>query len=268
MPDDVPLKVSILMCAYNEQDRIERAIHEVLRINYPCAVELVVVDDGSIDDTALIAEKFNDPRLAVHRLPKNMGKGYALRTAAALATGTHLIPFDADLEYSPEDIPRLIHPIIKRNCEVVYGARKFGYNTVYQTYRYGAGNRFMTRTASMLFNANITDLHTCLKLVPLPLFRRLALTESGFGLDTELTATLLRVGVRPFEVPISYYSRSHAEGKKIGWRDAVACLAILLRVRMRTRKQLFVEDSEPVPALPGTSRPLGEENAPRDWPSR
>lgn len=233
------------MCAFNEGQRIEKAISEVLLTSYPCDIELIVVDDGSTDDTALIAETFSDPRLIVHRHAKNMGKGSALLTASALATGTHILPFDADLEYSSEDIPRMINPIIKRGYDVVYGARIFGFNTVYQSYRYAAGNRFLTKIANILFDASISDLHTCLKLVPLSLFRRLELRERGFGLDTELTASLLRLGVRPFEVPISYYSRSHAQGKKINWRDAFACLTILLKVRMRRRSRLFIQECDP-----------------------
>jgi glycosyltransferase involved in cell wall biosynthesis len=242
----LPLKVSILMCAFNEQQRIERAIKEVLRTSFPCDIELIVVDDGSTDDTALIAEKISDYRLVVHRLKNNMGKGYALRCAAGLATGTHMLPFDADLEYSPDDIPRLIGPVISRDYDVVYGTRIFGFNTVYQSYRYAAGNRFLTRIANILFDANLSDLHTCLKLVSLATFRQLALNESRFGLDTELTAILLRLGVRPFEVPVSYHSRSHAQGKKINWRDAVACVAILVKVRLRRRKRLFAPDREPI----------------------
>ncbi len=157
-----------------------------------------------------------------------------------------MLPFDADLEYSPEDIPRLINPIIKRRCDVVYGARLFGFNTVYQSYRYAAGNRFLTRLANILFDASISDLHTCLKLVPLAIFRRLELREHGFGLDTELTAILLRLGFRPFEVPISYYSRSHAQGKKINWRDAIACIIILLKVRTRRKERLSLAESVPL----------------------
>ena len=171
------LKISILMCAFNEQQRIEQAINEVLSTMYPCDIELIVVDDGSTDDTALLAEKISDPRLTVYRHEANKGKGSALRTAAGYATGTHMLPFDADLEYSSEDIPRVIEPLIKRRYHVVYGARIFGFNTVYQSYRYAVGNRMFTRLANMLFDASISDLHTCLKLVPLALFRTLDLRE-------------------------------------------------------------------------------------------
>jgi glycosyltransferase involved in cell wall biosynthesis len=154
------IKISILMCAFNEQQRIVQAINEVLSTIYPCDIELIVVDDGSTDDTALLAEKISDPRLTVYRHETNKGKGSALRTAAAYATGTHMLPFDADLEYSSEDIPRLIEPLIKRRYHVVYGARIFGFNTVYQSYRYAVGNRMFTRLANILFDASISDLHT------------------------------------------------------------------------------------------------------------
>ena len=129
----------------------------------------------------------------------------------------------------------MLEPVLKGRSGVVYGTRLFGCNTVYQSYRYAVGNRLLTFLANVLFNANLSDLHTCLKLVPTALLRELRLNEIGFGLDTELTALILRRGVRPFEVPISYYSRSHAQGKKITWRDAVKCVWILLLVRLRSR---------------------------------
>jgi glycosyltransferase involved in cell wall biosynthesis len=230
-----PLRLSILMAVYNEESTIARAIDEVLKIDCPCQIELIVVDDGSTDATSMLLSRVDDPRVIVHRHPSNQGKGAALLAGASLATGTHLLPFDADLEYAPEDIPRMLEPVLKGRCDVVYGVRVFGCNTVYQTYLYAVGNRLLTRMANILFNAHLTDLHTCLKLMPLAMLRNLKLREKGFGLDSEITAWLLRKGIRPFEVPVSYYGRSHSEGKKIAWRDGVTCARILLRIRLRGR---------------------------------
>lgn len=229
---DRPVKLSILMCAYNEEQRIGRAITEILQMDYPCDIELIVVDDGSTDSTPLLLAQLDDPRVIVYRHVVNLGKGAALRSAVKLATGTHAVPFDADLEYSPADIPRMLEPVLAGRTEVVYGARLFGFYTVYQSYRYAKGNRVLTQLANMIYDAGLSDLHTCLKLIPLPLLKTLPLSEVGFGLDTEITALLLKLGIRPFEVPVSYYSRSHAEGKKIRWQDAVACVRILVQVRM------------------------------------
>ncbi len=249
------VKLSILMCAYNEERTISRAISEVLAVDYPCDMELIVVDDGSTDATADLLGRVNDPRVTIHRHPQNQGKGAALLSAASLASGTHILPFDADLEYSPDDIARIIWPVLKGRCDVVYGTRLFGLNTVYRTYRYAVGNRLLTRMTNILFNAYLSDLHTCLKLIPLAIFRSLNLRQSGFGLDTEVTAMLLRTGVRPFEVPVSYYSRSHDEGKKINWRDALACVSILLKVRLLRSSRLHA-----ITAVPEASG-----SAARDW---
>jgi glycosyl transferase family 2 len=233
-----PLKLSILMPAYNEERTISQAIAELLRAKYPCDVELIVVDDGSTDQTPALLAQVKDSRVIVHRHPSNLGKGAGLVSALSLATGSHILPFDADLEYSPDDIPKMLAPVLKGRCNVVYGVRLFGYNTVYQSYRYAKGNRVLTRLANLLFDACLSDLHTCLKLMPLAMMRSFDLRETRFGLDTELTALLLRRGIRPFEVPVSYFSRSHAQGKKITWRDAAGCVWVLLRVRLRSRSSL------------------------------
>ncbi|WP_181043512.1 glycosyltransferase family 2 protein [Actinokineospora auranticolor] len=232
---DEPVRLSILVPAYNEERTAAHVVSGLLAADFPCPVEVIAVDDGSTDETARRLADIDDPRLTVLRHPRNLGKGAALMSAVAVATGTHVLPFDADHEYSPTDIPRLLEPVLADRCDIVYGTRLFGVNTVYQSYRYALGNRLLTLAANVLFDSSVSDLHTCFKLVPLSLVRQLDLSETGFGLDTELTARLLRLGLRPFEVPISYHSRSHAQGKKIDWRDGVACLRILARVRVAPR---------------------------------
>jgi dolichol-phosphate hexosyltransferase len=226
------LKLSILMPTYNEAATVGIAIKRLLDIHYPCDVEVVVVDDGSEDNTSDVLESIDDERVTITGHPVNRGKGAAVRTAAALATGDYLVIFDADLEYYPEDILGLLTPVSRGDAQVVYGIRKFGASTAH-SFWFVIGNRVNTFTANALFNTWISDLHTCLKLLPTSLFRELPLTENRFGLDTELTAMLLARGVRPYEVPITYKARSREEGKKLTWGDGVVATRILMRVRLR-----------------------------------
>lgn len=248
--------LSIVMPAFNEARTIRSAVLHVLGATYPCEVELIVVDDGSVDGTAALLDDIEDDRLVVTRHLRNMGKGAAILTGMAVAKGTHLLPFDADLEYSAFDIARLLEPVIEGRCDVVYGTRLFGVNTVYRSFRYKVGNQAMTFAANLLFDSALSDLHTCLKLVPLSMLREMRLVELGFGLDTEITANVLRFGARPFEVPVSYHARSHSEGKKINWRDAVRCVQVLGRVRMSPdpRPATPLARREEVVAAPRTRR--------------
>lgn len=265
------MKLSILMAAYNEEHTVADVAAALLATDYPCPIELIIVDDGSRDRTPELLAGITDPRVTVHRHRVNRGKSAALSTAIEAATGTHMLPFDADLEYEPTDIPALIDPVLRGRCEVVYGTRLFGANTVYQSFRYALGNKVLTLAANVLFDSSITDLHTCLKLIPLPLVRSMRLDSSGFGMDTELTARLLRLGVRPFEVPVSYHSRSRAEGKKISWQDGVHSLRILAGVRFgpKPRPVLPARAAAAVPvraatptrqlaAAPGRAHPVGK----------
>jgi dolichol-phosphate hexosyltransferase len=226
------LKLSILIPAYNEAATVGVAVKRLLDIRYPCDIELVIVNDGSVDETMDVLSSIDDPRVVVSEHPVNRGKGAAVRTAASIATGDYMLVFDADLEYSADDILALLAPLQRGDAEVVYGVRTFGASTAH-SFWFVIGNRVNTFTANALFNTWISDLHTCLKLLPLKMFRELPVKENGFGLDTELTAMLLARGVRPYEVPIHYKARSREEGKKLTWGDGVEATWILLRVRMK-----------------------------------
>jgi len=232
---DRQYSLSVVMPAHNEERTIERAMGEVLDVDFGRRMELIVVDDGSSDRTPHLLGSVTDPRVIVHHHRTNLGKGAAVLSGAALATGSHLVVFDADHEYRAADLVTMFEVVVQGQAEVVFGTRMFGMNTVYQSYRYAMGNRMTTLAANLIFDACLTDLHTCLKMLPLALFRELHLTRSGFGLDSEITAELLRRGHRPFEVPVSYVSRSHAQGKQLTWRDGIDCLAVLGRVRLRGR---------------------------------
>jgi glycosyltransferase involved in cell wall biosynthesis len=226
-------KLSIIILTHNDEATIVQAIDEVLNVDYPCAIELIAVDDASTDGTWYLLSSAGAGRVTMHRHEMHQGKGAALRTAVSLATGSYVIPFDADRQYSAADIPRVLAPVLAGRCSVVYGTRLFGCNTVYQSYWHALGNRMLTRLANLLFGSYLSDLHTCFKLMPSALLRELPIGPQGRGLDTELTALLLKRGIRPFEVPVSYYSRSVAQGKKITWRDGMACLRVLLRIRVQ-----------------------------------
>ena len=225
------MKLSVLMPVYNESATIDLAVKQVLSVDYPCEMELVIVDDGSVDDTFARLESMSDERLTLHRHTKNQGKGAAIRTASRAASGDYLIICDADLEYMPEEIPSLLAPVLAQEAEVVYGTRTFGSHTAF-SFWYVLGNKAVTMFANVLYNSWISDLETCFKLMPVDLYRSLDVKSAGFGMEAEVTGKLLKSGHRPFEVPISYRARSREEGKKLTWRDGVEALWILTRIRL------------------------------------
>ena len=226
------MKLSVLVPVYNEAATVDAALKRILDVDYPCEVEVVAVNDGSMDATAELLEAIGDTRLQVVHHPVNRGKGAAIRTASGHATGDYMIICDADLEYSPEEIPALLAPVLTGEAELVYGTRSFGSHTAY-SFWYVLGNKAVTMWANMLFNSWISDLETCFKLMPLSLYRSLDIRSAGFGMEAEVTGKLLRQGLRPFEVPISYQARGREEGKKLTWTDGVEALWILLRLRLR-----------------------------------
>jgi glycosyltransferase involved in cell wall biosynthesis len=224
-------KLSVLMPVYNEQATLNEALKRLLDVDFPCELEVVLVDDGSSDGTSDILGGFADARLRVIRHPVNRGKGAAVRTAIEQATGDYVVMYDADLEYAPEDLPRLVAPILQGEATIVYGTRSFGSHTAY-SFWYVVGNKLVTQIANVLFNCWISDLETCYKLMPLALLRELDVRSDGFGMEPEITAKLLSRGIRPYEVPITYRARSRRQGKKLTWRDGVRALWILLHVRL------------------------------------
>lgn len=225
------MKLSVLIPVYNEAATVAAALKRVLDVDYPCEVEVVVVDDGSTDGTGVQLDALDDPRARLVRHPVNKGKGAAIRTAAAVATGDYLIICDADLEYAPEEIPRLLAPVLAGEATVVYGTRTFGSNTAF-SFWYVLGNKAVTMFANVAFDCWISDLETCFKLMPLELYRELDVKSAGFGMEAEVTGKLLRRGIRPYEVPISYQARSREAGKKLTWKDGVEALWILSRERL------------------------------------
>jgi glycosyltransferase involved in cell wall biosynthesis len=228
------MKLSILVPVFNEEARVAASLERILAVDYPCDVEVVVVDDGSRDGTPELLSKVTDDRVELVRHPLNKGKGAAIRTAASHASGDYMIICDADLEYAPEEIPLLLAPVLRGEVEVVYGTRVFGSHNAY-SFWYVMGNKGVTMFANVMFNSWISDLETCFKLMPLALYRELDVQSAGFGMEAEVTGKLLARGVRPYEIPISYHARSREEGKKLTWKDGVEALWILSRERWSGR---------------------------------
>jgi glycosyltransferase involved in cell wall biosynthesis len=224
--------LSILMPAYNERPTIERAIERVLATDLPVSdFELIVVDDGSTDGTRelLTGRDWPSPlNLVLH--DRNMGKGAAVRTALAQAQGTYSVILDADLEYDPADLQRLLPPLRNGQAEVVFGTRAFAAHSSYGFW-YVVGNKAVTMAANILYDCWLTDIMSCWKLMPTSLFRSLDLREPGFGIEPEIAARLLRAGTRIYEVPIDYMARSREEGKKLTAGDGFRVLRTLLRCR-------------------------------------
>ena len=231
-----PFGLSIIVPSYNEHLTISQVLDALLSLDMPGKkLEIIVVNDGSTDATRDDVESFEDFRLVLIHHSSNLGKGAAVRTGIAAATGSHMLIFDADSEYDVNDIPRLVSPILSGRAEVVYGSRMSGFGTVHPSLGHAVGNKAMTTLANVLFGSAISDLHTCLKLLPIPLVRSFSLDENGFGLDTQISAEVLRAGFRPFEVPISYVGRSKEDGKKIRFGDALRCVYVLVKVRFLPR---------------------------------
>ncbi len=225
-------EVSVVMPVFNERATVERAIAAVLAANVADEFELIVVDDGSVDGTVDILRDGSWPehvRVLYHE--RNRGKGAALRTALAEARGLYTTIMDADLEYDPADIPSLLAHLRNGDAAAVFGTRGFESHSAY-SFWYVVGNRSVTFIANLIYNSWISDMMTGQKAIRTELFRSLKLKERGFAIEAEITARLLRDGVRIYEVPIVYRARSREEGKKLTALDGLRVLRTLARCRV------------------------------------
>ena len=229
--------LGVIVPAFNEAATLSRLLTLVLA--QPCVQQVVVVDDGSSDGTFEQAQRFSaDPRLTICRLPVNTGKGAAIRTALDAVRTPVVIIQDADLEYDPRQYEQMMTPILDGRADVVYGVRGFLGHSSY-SYWFVVGNRVVTTATNILFNCYIQDMETGFKAFRTDLVRRLRLTGNRFDIEPEITGRVLRLGYWIHEVPITYYARSRAQGKKLTWRDGVRALLTLLRLRCSTYRALF-----------------------------
>lgn len=227
------VRVSFLIPAYNEAATIEAVLEAVDAL--PLESQIVVVDDGSTDDTAALVERWAEGRDGVVLLRQpNGGKGAAIRAAIPYADGEVIVIQDADMEYDPADVPALVDPIVRGAADVVFGSRLSG-GKPQRAYMFWhlVGNRLLSLLTNVLFNTTLSDMETGYKAFRSDVLRSLDLRQSDFSIEPEITAKVCKRGLRIYQLPISYYGRTYAEGKKITWRDGFKAIWVLLRIRAR-----------------------------------
>ena len=225
------MRASIVIPCFNEIRTIESIINKVLAVELPIEREIIIIDDRSTDGTREYLKRLDgrdDIKVVFHEV--NKGKGAALRTGFAHATGDMIVIQDADLEYDPDEYPKLIGPILDGKADVVYGSRFLGEgpHRVHLFWHY-VGNKFLTILSNMFTNLNLTDMETGYKLFKTEVIKGIDLKEKGFGIEPEITAKIAKTRCRIYETGISYYGRTYDEGKKITWKDGLKAIYIIFK---------------------------------------
>ncbi len=226
--------LSVVVPVFNERSTVAEVLRRMRAVKLPVSMDIIVVDDGSTDGTDKILETLHDSTVRVVHHGANRGKGAAVRTGLELARGDLLLVQDADLEYDPDDWPKLLDPVLKGKAKVVYGSRFTGERKNMLPLHW-VGNRLITLVTNVLYSSTLSDVETCYKLMDRQVIEGMRLDAEGFEFEPEVTAKILRRGYRIYEVPISYSGREVTEGKKITWKDGLVALWTLLRYRLARR---------------------------------
>jgi 2-polyprenyl-3-methyl-5-hydroxy-6-metoxy-1,4-benzoquinol methylase len=248
MPEAVSC-LSVVMPSYNEAATLETVIRRVLASAY--VQELIIVDDGSTDETIAIVNGIDDPRIRLLVQPINLGKGAALRRAFPEVTAPYVIVQDADLEYDPEEYATVLGPLIAGDADVVYGSRFLsGHPHRVLYYWHSVGNRLLTTASNMFTNLNLTDMETCYKAFRREVIQSIVIEEDRFGFEPEITAKIAAAGWRVYEVGISYSGRTYSEGKKIEWKDGVRAMYGVVRYSRPWHRVRSLIDHAPDRSIP------------------
>jgi glycosyltransferase involved in cell wall biosynthesis len=226
--------LSVIVPVYNERNTVAEILRRIRAVDLPLRLEVIVVDDGSTDETDKVLAALEDSTVRVVTHPTNQGKAAAIRTGIATARGELVLIQDADLEYDPDDWPRLLDPVLKGKAHVVYGSRFTGEHRSMRPSQW-LGNRLLTLTTNVLYRSTLSDMETCYKLFDRSVLDGITIESDRFDFEPEITAKVLRRGYRIYEVPVSYAGRDASEGTKFEWRDGVRALATLVRYRLVRR---------------------------------
>jgi glycosyltransferase involved in cell wall biosynthesis len=222
--------LTVVIPVYNERATVAEIIRRIRAVEIPLTLQVIVVDDGSSDGSDKVLQALEDSTVRVIRHTHNQGKGAAIRTGMEAMTGDLLLIQDADLEYDPDDWPRLLEPILKGKARVVYGSRFTGERKNMLPLHW-FGNRILSLVTNILYSSTLSDMETCYKLFDAEVLKGITLVSDRFEFEPEITAKVMRRGFRIYEVPISYAGRETNEGKKITWRDGFGAMAALIRFR-------------------------------------